>query len=362
MRSDANTAALALIVGILTPAIAQQDQDVISLERTSCFGTCPVYSLRIDSYGNLSYKGEKWVATQGTRTSQFTANQFQDLVEGFAKIRFFELNDVYKFGPRGIFTTDRPTALIGLTRGGKTKTITDYDYTPPELRELERTIERTANVHNWIHDETARLTLNSPLAGTWLGGIEDLKNEQAIWADASARIKPGMTPLMQAAGLGNATVIGQAQSGESVNAADETGWTALMIASVAVQPQSVSALLDAGARVDQRDLHGDTALIGAAAVRFRSLRQAAEIVGNLLAHGASVEATNDLGESALMWAARAGNSESINVLLKAAANPARVDQSGHDALFYLRRARDGLTFDKALVERYNQAESVLEQR
>ncbi len=135
-----------------------------------------------------------------------------------------------------------------------------------------------------------------------------------------------------------------------------------MVAAVAVQPQAVSTILDAGARVDQRDHHGDTALIGVAAVRFGNLRIAAEVVGILIAHGASVDATNDLGESALMWAARSGNPESIKVLLMAGADPARIDQSGHNALFYLRSARDGLTFDKALVERYDQAESVLEQR
>ena len=152
------------------------------------------------------------------------------------------------------------------------------------------------------------------------------------------------------------------QRGEEVNAADETGWTALMIAAVAVQPQAVSTLLDAGARVDQRDHHRDTALIGAAAVRFGDLRKAAEVVRILLAHGASVDSTDELGESALMWAARAGNSESIKVLLKAGADPSRVDQSGHNALFYLRSARDGLAFDKAVVARYDQAESALEQR
>jgi len=168
---------------------------------------------------------------------------------------------------------------------------------------------------------------------------------------------------MQAAGLGNLAEIRRAlQQGEDVNAGDETGWTALMIAAVAAQPLSISAILDAGAPVDQRDRHGDTALIGAAAVRFGNLRMAAEVVGILLAHGASVDATNDLGESALMWAARSGNPESIKVLLGAGANPAWVDQSGHNALFYLRNARDGLTFDKAVVERYDHVESVLEQR
>jgi len=60
-----------------------------------------------------------------------------------------------------------------------------------------------------------------------------------------------------------------------------------------------------------------------------------------------------------MWSARAGNPESIKVLLKAGANSALVDRSGHDALFYLKNARDNLTFDRKLVERYNQAESAL---
>src|ERR1700720_2873811 len=56
------------------------------------------------------------------------------------------------------------------------------------------------------------------------------------------------------------------RQGEDVNATDETGWTALMAAAVAVQPQAVSILLDAGPRSDPRDHHRDTALIGAAAV------------------------------------------------------------------------------------------------
>ena len=150
--------------------------------------------------------------------------------------------------------------------------------------------------------------------------------------------------------------------GDDVNATDETGWTPLIIAAVTVQPQSVSILLDCGANVDQRDHHGNTALMGAASVRYNNLQMAAEVVGILLAHGAWVDATNDLGESALMWSARAGNPDSIKVLLKAGANPARVDRSGHDALFYLRNARDNLTFDRAVVERYNRAESALNQR
>ena len=160
-------------------------------------------------------------------------------------------------------------------------------------------IERVTNIHQWLHGDPRRLTLQSPIAGPQMGSREDLKNEMLVRSDAWNRIKPGMTALMQAARMGNADEVRRLlKLGEDVNAAEDTSWTALMVAAVTLQPQVVSALLDGGGRVDQQDRHGDTALIAAAAVRFGELHLAAEILRSLLSHGASVEATHDLGESA----------------------------------------------------------------
>jgi hypothetical protein len=358
MQAGVRSTGLVLIVAVFAPAMAQPNQNVITLERTTCFGSCPPYLLRIDSSGAVSFRQGPPSNRREERTSKVTTDQFQDLIAGFTAIHFFDLNDLYR--PT---YEDGPTTYIGLTLDGMAKRVTHSNIAPPGLEELERKIERTTNVHRWLHGDTRGFTLQSPVAGPQMGGGEDLKNETFVRHDVYDGIKPGMNPLMQAAGRGNVSEIRRAlQQGEDVNAGDKTGWTALMIAAVAAQPQSVSAILEAGARVDQRDLHGDTALIGTAAVRFGNRGMAAEVVGILLAHGASVDATNDLGESALMWAARSGNPESIKVLVVAGANPARLDQSGHNALFYLRNARDGLTFDKAAVERYGHAESVLEQR
>jgi len=366
------------------PTAVRQSQNAITLERTTCFGACPAYLLQIDSSGAVSFRQGPPANRREERTSTITVEQLHDLLAAFAAIHFFDLKDVY---PK--ISEDLPEVHIGLTLDGKTKAIRHSDVSPPGLEELERTIERNTNIHRWLHGDTDRFSLQSPVAGAFSRGGEDLKHEEYVRSDVEARIKPGMTQLMQIAGgwgietkiqaqtalrrMQRVTAADRArriadelrqalQRGDNVNASDETGWTALMIAAVTVQPQSVSVLLDAGANVDQRDHHGDTALIGAASVRFNDLQMAAEVVGILLAHGASVEATNDLGESALMWSARAGNPESIKVLLRAGANPARVDRSGHDALFYLRNARDNLTFDRAVVARYGQAESVLNQR
>ncbi len=364
-------------------------ENSITLERTA-------YWLQIDSSGAVYFREGPPSNRREVRTSTISANQHRDLVAGFAAIHFFELNDIY---PET--STDGPEAYIELKLDGKTKRIKYFNAAPPGLDELSRTIERTTNIHHWLHDDPQRFSLQSPVAGPYSRGGEDLKQENYVREDAFARIKPGMTPLMQVAGGGGiqaeidaarrvqrasqidntrlnvaqrerSTQIDYArlrvgalqralQRGDDVNAADETGWTALMIAAVTGQPQSISVLLGAGARIDQRDNHGDTALIGAAAVRFGDLHMAAETVKILLARGASPDAVDDLDESALMWAARAGNPESIKLLLDAGANPARLDQAGHDALFYLRKARADLTFDPATVQRYDQAESLLGQ-
>jgi hypothetical protein len=353
-----NIVVLALIVGIISPAIAQQDQAVISLERTTCFGACPAYLLRIDSSGAVSFQQGPPSNRHEERTSQIPPEQFADLMAGLISIHFFELNDVYK----PIHTDGRQT-YIQVTLAGTTKRIAHFENGPSDLRELERKIEVRANTHQWLHGDARGFTLESPVAGPQMGGGEDLKNERFVREDVYTRIKLGMNLLMEAAGLGNVAAIqAELQRGENVNTADETGWTALMIAAAMGRWQSVLALLDAGALVDQRDLHGDTALLGAAAVRFGNLPAAAETIRTLLTRGASVEAANDRGETALMWAARAGNPASIQELLRAGAHPARVDRFGHDALFYLRNARANLTFDKSLVERYDQAEAVLQHK
>jgi len=114
--------------------------------------------------------------------------------------------------------------------------------------------------------------------------------------------------------------------------------------------------------MDQRDAHGDTALIGAAAVRFGKTYIAAELVKDLLSRGAEVDLANQLGETALMWAARRGNPKCVEVLLEAGADPKRRDQSGHDALWAARTARESVTFDPALVDRYEKTLARLERK
>ena len=50
-----------------------------SLERTACFGFCPVYTVTVHADGSVDYHGERFVVTQGDQSGQLTAEQMTAL-------------------------------------------------------------------------------------------------------------------------------------------------------------------------------------------------------------------------------------------------------------------------------------------
>ena len=339
---------------ILLVAMSQCTAGVISLERTVCFGSCPAYSIQIDSSGTVTYEGKEYVAVLGKQTARITPNQVRTLLQVFDDIDFYSLKNKYIGGD----PSDLPTTYVSVTANGRTKTVTDYDQPPPGLRALERQIERIVNVHQWLHDKTKQVSLSSSRIGFSTENVEDLKGDSAARGDAYMGIKPGTTTLMRAIWPPKIAELREAiLSTKNLNAADETGWTALMLAAICDHADAVSMLLNAGAAPNQKDSHGDTALIGSASLNYHQNKDAA-VLRLLLAKGAKVDLTNDAGESALMWAANAGYPLGVQVLLKAGSDPQRKDQSGHNALFYAEKQRDTRKFDK---EAYTEAASILKQ-
>lgn len=74
-------------------------------------------------------------------------------------------------------------------------------------------------------------------------------------------------------------------------------------------------LIDAGARLDQRNSDGNTALW------LACYANQVEIIKRLIAAGADLNNQNDNGATALLYAASAGRTESVNCLLAAGADP-----------------------------------------
>src|SRR5437868_3891598 len=59
---------------------ARASPNVITLERTTCFGACPAYLLQIDSSGAVSFRQGPRANPREERTSTITVDQLHDLV------------------------------------------------------------------------------------------------------------------------------------------------------------------------------------------------------------------------------------------------------------------------------------------
>lgn len=123
----------------------------ITLERTECFGTCPIYSLSIFGNETVIYNGQKNVVVKGIKTSQISQDKIIELINEFKTIDYFCLNDSYA-APY----TDAPSTITSIAIDGKTKKISDYGKSLDKLAELENKIDEISGANVWIKMSPSR--------------------------------------------------------------------------------------------------------------------------------------------------------------------------------------------------------------
>ena len=58
-----------------TPVPDNIKEVVITLERTACFGVCPVYKLTVYGDGRVVYEGKRFVRVEGTITRNISESR-----------------------------------------------------------------------------------------------------------------------------------------------------------------------------------------------------------------------------------------------------------------------------------------------
>lgn len=144
-------AAICLCTAVL-PAQSADRPVVITLERTTCFGTCPAYSLRITGDGRVEYEGREFVRVVGKAATTISPEAVRQLVAEFERIHYFDLEDKYTGG-----ITDLPTTTTSIRIGSRFKQVVDYYRAPPELRALEARIDEVAGSKRWVSVNRSKL-------------------------------------------------------------------------------------------------------------------------------------------------------------------------------------------------------------
>lgn len=115
----------------------------ITLERSSCFGPCPVYKLTLRRDGTATYEGRQFVERKGTYSGTFYG--FERLAQLIESRGYFNLKDNYT-----INATDLSGTVTSVVRTGRRKTITNYgDAGPVELWGIEAAIDGVVANTKW---------------------------------------------------------------------------------------------------------------------------------------------------------------------------------------------------------------------
>ncbi|MCC6697217.1 MAG: ankyrin repeat domain-containing protein [Candidatus Hydrogenedentes bacterium] len=119
--------------------------------------------------------------------------------------------------------------------------------------------------------------------------------------------------------------------GANVNTRSQRGMTPLMLAlctGIYSDSNIYRLLMDSGARIDDRNKNGETALMHAA----RNAPVA--ILNDLIARGADPLALNNTGATALMYAARGGRVENVRRLIESGVEVNAADSEGRTSLHW----------------------------
>jgi hypothetical protein len=129
---------------------------LVRLERSACYGVCPVYSLLVQKDGSVAFDGQQHVKFRGHASDRLSPAQMSELRHAFEAAKFDSLHQSYD-SPT---VTDRATIVLSYTAADVTRTVRHDlgDKTaPPALEELENQVDAIVKVERWTGTQDERL-------------------------------------------------------------------------------------------------------------------------------------------------------------------------------------------------------------
>lgn len=157
-------ACVALLSGACTLSVdAAPDQPMhnasVTLQRSSCFGICPAYSVTVTSDGQVSFEGHGHVRT-GSARGHVTPAQFANILAMADQVGFRSMRDSYVSSDDGCVTvmSDQAGVKITVVNTSGSKTVdfyngctgADADAVRAGIERLARGIDQQLGTARWI--------------------------------------------------------------------------------------------------------------------------------------------------------------------------------------------------------------------
>lgn len=118
--------------------------DYISLARTACFGTCPVYTVTIYGDGSVSFEGRKHVDPVGQFQAQISKEALKKLFTNIEGLAWTSYPEAYP-----IDNVDFPQFILKYNSGNNTYTVKANSRADEELIALSKQIDLEISDLTW---------------------------------------------------------------------------------------------------------------------------------------------------------------------------------------------------------------------
>ena len=151
-------------VGVLSVSLSVEDEDTriaqanasiddlsLTLTRTACFGTCPIYSPSVTSDGTARFEGVAYTDTEGVAETRLSAAKLSEFVKEIVRADFFG----YKQDDQCVvFKTDHPSAILKVLWHGRKRSadviLGCEKRLPDPIPALVDSIDKIVTIMQWI--------------------------------------------------------------------------------------------------------------------------------------------------------------------------------------------------------------------
>lgn len=155
---------LSLLLMTASALYAQNKISYLKMDRTACFGRCPVYTVELMSDGGVYYNGMKNTEFVGKREAHLTPQQMQKFFKQIAKYKLSTAQSTYK-----PISTDLPHMHLNFTLNGQLKAIRNAESGPKFLSDIGKKVDSLLNTLSWKESKEAVIEGQEPVLQIGLG-------------------------------------------------------------------------------------------------------------------------------------------------------------------------------------------------
>ncbi|MDA9312241.1 DUF6438 domain-containing protein [Vicingaceae bacterium] len=122
---------------------------VARIQRTACFGRCPIYTLTVYEDGRAEYFGKNFAPREGMWIADVTPELMEQLLIFANEIEYFELENIYDKEA----VTDVPSTISSLRTVQGLKTVVNRFDAPEELRRFEQYFDELFKDVEWLSNQ-----------------------------------------------------------------------------------------------------------------------------------------------------------------------------------------------------------------